>query len=48
MLRGRNLADLRHAGLDLLVVAPVAAVIYFLVYPDQFGELLAWLARLSQ
>ncbi len=27
----------------VLILAPLAAVIYFLVYQDQFRELLAWL-----
>jgi hypothetical protein len=32
----------------VLILAPVAATIYFLVYPDQFRELLAWLTMLAQ
>jgi hypothetical protein len=27
----------------LLVIAPLGATLYFLVYQDQFRELLAWL-----
>ena len=30
----------------ILLSAPMAAVIYFLVYPDQFSELLAWITAL--
>jgi hypothetical protein len=30
----------------LLVLAPVAAITYFLVYPDQFRSFMAWCARL--
>jgi hypothetical protein len=30
----------------VLVTAPLGVTIYFLVYPDQFKELLAWLTRL--
>jgi len=32
----------------ILTLSPLAAAIYFLVYPDQFRELLAWLALLVQ
>jgi hypothetical protein len=28
------------------LLAPLAVLIYFLVYPDQFGELLAWVGAL--
>jgi hypothetical protein len=30
----------------ILLLAPVAIVIYFLVYPDQFAAFLAWVSRL--
>ncbi len=32
----------------ILLAAPMAAAIYFLVYPDQFRELLAWITVLIQ
>jgi len=32
----------------ILTWSPVAATIYFLVNPDQFRQLLAWLALLIQ
>ena len=32
----------------IFVLAPVAATIYFLVYPDQFREFLVWLTILVQ
>ena len=32
----------------IIILAPLAATIYFLVYPDQFKELLAWLTVLVQ
>jgi hypothetical protein len=30
----------------ILLFAPVAIIIYFLIYPDQFFAFLAWLSRL--
>jgi len=30
----------------LLVLGPIAGVVYFLVYPDQFGLFVAWASRL--
>jgi hypothetical protein len=30
----------------ILLFAPVALVIYFLVYPDKFAAFLAWVSRL--
>ena len=32
----------------LLILAPIAVVAYFLVYPGQFTLFLRWLARLLQ
>ena len=32
----------------ILLSVPVAAAIYFLVYPDQFRELFAWITALVQ
>jgi len=32
----------------ILISAPLAAAIYFLVYQDQFKELLAWFTALVQ
>ena len=32
----------------IFVLAPVAATIYFLVYPDQFRDFLVWLTILVQ
>jgi hypothetical protein len=32
----------------ILAVAPVVATIYFLVFPDQFRELLAWFTMAIQ
>jgi hypothetical protein len=32
----------------ILAFAPIAATTYFLVYPDRFRELLAWLTILVQ
>jgi len=29
----------------LLVVAPLAAVIYFVEYPDRFADVMGWLTR---
>jgi hypothetical protein len=30
----------------ILLVAPVAVIIYFVIYPAQFAAFLAWLSRL--
>jgi len=30
----------------LLVLIPVAAVFYFVVYPDQFGAFVSWAAKI--
>jgi hypothetical protein len=32
----------------LLVVTSLAAVLYFLTYPDQFTEIMGWLTRWIQ
>jgi hypothetical protein len=32
----------------LLIAAPPAAVVYFLIYPQQFTDLLNWVGRLIQ
>ena len=29
----------------LLTIVPVAAVFYFVVFPDQLGSIVSWLAR---
>jgi hypothetical protein len=30
----------------LLAIIPAAAIVYFLMYPDQFSKIVAWLAQL--
>ncbi len=47
VLRGYNLASFAMRDW-IMILAPVAATTYFLVYPDQFREFLTWLTILVQ
>ena len=32
----------------ILILAPIAAIVYFLIYPSEFTALMNWFARLLQ
>lgn len=55
--RGRRILWLERGGATcgsnpmqdwLLVIAPLATVVYFVKYPDQFADVVSWLSRWIQ